>query len=256
MVFDFHGLIEGARIHSLATQMGAYGDTMGFVTVFPQGTGDPAFWNATKVDGVVDDMAYTKDMIASVKASVCVDGARIYASGLSDGAFMVSRLACDMADTFAAVAPVAGVNTMEGSCTPTRAVPVIAIHGTDDKFVAYGGNGGSSAASLGVTADSVATLLMLKLGPVPDTAAAWAKRNGCAEGPTDTPIGDDVVKRSWTKCDGGADVMLLTVNGGGHTWPGSAFFANVAKIVGRTTETIDANEQMWDFFKAHPLKIQ
>jgi polyhydroxybutyrate depolymerase len=253
VVYDFHGFSEGATIHAVASQLGQFGDGAGFVTVTPHGTGDPVFWNATAAPGIVDDVGFVGDLLADVASRVCVDSQRIFATGLSNGAFMVSRLACDYADTFAAVAPVAGINLMEGSCDPARPVPVIAFHGTDDTFVAYDGTVGESAGTLGFSSDSAQALSRLKFAPVPEAASGWAARNGCRSGPTDERLASDVVARRWGDCTDGADVELITIEGGGHTWPGSQFFQTVAQIVGRTTTSIDANELMWAFFQKHPL---
>lgn len=253
VIYDFHGFSEGATIHAVASQLGPFGEQAGFVTVTPHGTGDPVFWNATAAPGIVDDVGFVRDLLADVASRVCVDDRQVFATGLSNGAFMVSRLACDFADTFAAVAPVAGINLMEGSCEPARPVPVIAFHGTDDTFVAYDGTVGESAGTLGFSSDSAQALSRLKFAPVPEAASGWATRNGCRRGPTDERLAADVVARRWGDCTDGADVELVTIEGGGHTWPGSQFFQTVSQIVGRTTTSIDANQLMWEFFQKHPL---
>ncbi len=250
VIIDFHGFSEGAKIHTVGSALGPYGDSAGFVTIDPQGTGSPAFWNSSATPGVVDDVQFTRDLLAHVESGLCVDPARVFAAGLSNGAFMTSRVACDMSDVFAAVAPVAGIIAFD--CTPKRPVPVIAFHGTADTFVPFNGGIGSGAASLKFTSDS-AKAVGAKLLPVPQAAAAWAKRNGCTGGPTERSVAADVKESTWAGCPPGAEVELYVVDGGGHTWPGSKFFTRVANIVGRTTMSIDANALLWAFFQAHPL---
>jgi len=78
--------------------------------------------------------------------------------------------------------------------------------------------------------------------PIPERVDAWAKRNDC------TAAGND----QWT-CPVGAEVVLYTIEGGGHTWPGSAFDANLADLMGPTSTDIDATALMWQFFATHPL---
>jgi polyhydroxybutyrate depolymerase len=86
----------------------------------------------------VDDVAFTRGMLDRLEADLCVDPRRVFATGMSNGGFMSHRLACEMSDRIAAVAPVSGVNTL-ATCTPTRAVSVLDFHGTADPTVPYAG---------------------------------------------------------------------------------------------------------------------
>jgi polyhydroxybutyrate depolymerase len=265
IVVDLHGYQEGAKIHTIMSAMGPYGDTQGFITVTPQGEGEVPRWIA---ESGSDDVAFIGDVLDDVESTLCVDRDRIFVTGLSNGAFMTSTVACDLADRFAAAAPVAGIQDIEG-CSPSRPVPVIAFHGTADTFVAYDGGLGASAMNLPAPDGSGRTLgdviaeaeaagpgagTVPDVGgpPVPTIAAAWAARNGCESTPTETPVTDDVTEISFA-CPAGADVQLYRVTGGGHTWPGSAFSQSIANVVGPTTTSISANELMWAFFQAHPL---
>ena len=153
---------------------------------------------------------------------------RIFATGLSNGAFMTSAVACAYSDRIAAVAPVAGIRDIAG-CTFRRPVPVIAFHGTADRLLPYGGH----------------APLML---PVHDWAASWAARNGCASGPVVVYAEADVKAEQWSTCRYGADVVLYTIDGKGHSWPGSTVMPALI-----TSQTISATRIMWDFFAAHPI---
>ena len=257
VVVDLHGYQEGAKIHTLMSAMGPYGDTQGFITITPQGLGEVARWIA---ESGSDDVAFIGNVLDDVESTLCVDLDRVYVTGLSNGAFMTSTVACDMADRFAAAAPVAGIQDIEG-CDPTRPVPVIAFHGTADTFVAYDGGLGASAMNLPAPDGSGRTLGDLVAAgeatdgggpPVPEITAAWAARNGCEPTPTETPVTDDVTKISWS-CPAGAETELYRIDDGGHTWPGSAFSQSLESVMGRTTTTIDANALMWAFFQAHPM---
>jgi len=86
----------------------------------------------------VDDVAFTSDMIDRISAEYCVNPSRIYATGMSNGAFMSYRLACELSNRIAAIGPVAGVSVAD-PCLPSRPVPVISFNGTGDLLVWYDG---------------------------------------------------------------------------------------------------------------------
>jgi polyhydroxybutyrate depolymerase len=263
VVLDFHGYAEGADIHVKMSGLGAFGDSKGFITITPAGLGPVPHWDFS-LDGA--DMAFTGDLLDDVESTLCVDTRRIFVDGLSNGAFMTSAIACRYADRVAAAAPVAGIMDIPG-CKPARPIPIVAFHGTADKFVSFDGGLGSAVASLPApdgsgrsigsappasASPAAASPATPKPPTVPEIVAAWAKRDGCQPNPTETKIGDDVV-HVVHPCPPGMAVELYRIEGGGHAWPGSPFSQQVANFVGKTTMTISADEVMWDFFVAHPL---
>ena len=255
LVLDFHGYSEGAAVHVQMSELPAFGVEQGFVTLVPQGLGEPSRWDVA-LDSA--DLDFVGDLLDEAERTLCIDPARIYVTGLSNGAFMTSSVACRYADRVAAIAPVAGIRDPEG-CDPARPVPVLAIHGTDDQFVTYEGGLGERALDLPAPDGSGRTLreVGVEARPpgepsVPEIVAAWAARNGCGEAGPPQPVTEDV-DRIAHRCPTGVAVELLRIDGGGHAWPGSALSAAVASIVGRTTMTISANEQLWAFFQDHPL---
>jgi polyhydroxybutyrate depolymerase len=88
--------------------------------------------------------------------------------------------------------------------------------------------------------------------PVPDRVQGWATRNGCDPGPTTADIASGVTGTGWL-CPANGTTELITITGGGHTWPGSAFDAKLPDMMGSTTTAIDATEMIWDFFATHPI---
>jgi polyhydroxybutyrate depolymerase len=254
VVIDLHGYTEGATVHATHSALGAFGDTHGFITITPQGLGTVPRWDAEVGS---DDVAFVGELLDDVERTACVDEARVFVTGLSNGAMMTSAVACALAHRVAAVAPVAGVADVEG-CRPARAVPVVAFHGTADPFLAYDGGVGPAAARLPAPDGSGRTLgdlgvLERTRGPsVPEVVQAWARRNRCTGRATETHVAADVAVLRYA-CPAGADVELYRVQGGGHSWPGSAFSKQIAAVVGPTTDSISADEVMWDFFRAHPL---
>jgi polyhydroxybutyrate depolymerase len=185
-----------------------------------------------------------------------VDTSRTYATGLSNGAFMSSVLACTRSETFAAVAPVAGV-VHPPDCAPDRPVPLLGLHGTADPLLPF--NGSVSAGALagiesggGVTTTAPPPADLDGAG-YPASTAQWASANGCRDH-TDDRIADSVVRRVWD-CPEGGEVAFLMIEGGGHTWPGSDALTGeeIVAIVGPTNMEIDATALAWEFFGGHRL---
>ena len=109
-----------------------------------------------------------------------------------------------------------------------------------------------SGRTIGDAADENPDAEGLKGPSVPAVVKSWAKRNDCARHPTRTAIGADVTQVRY-RCPKRATVELYRVEGGGHAWPGSEFSKAIAQVVGVTTDTIVADEIIWEFFRSHPL---
>ena len=148
-------------------------------------------------------------------------------------------LSCTLSDRIAAVGLVGAAQTLPWTwCTDHRAVPMIAFHGTADPEVPY--NGGKS------------WVAPERFPSTPGWAANWARRNRCAPDPVASAVATDVTRRAYTHCADDADVVLYTIIGGGHTWPGGG--ALPASWVGPTSRSIDATSEMWAFFRGHTLR--
>ncbi len=258
LVIDIHGYANAPQIENQISGMPALGDTEGFVTATPMALGNPNHWD-TRLDST--DVPYFRQVLDDLEADLCIDRNRIYATGYSSGAFMTSTLACALSDRIAAVAPVAGLRDVPG-CQPSRPVPAITFHGTEDTFMLYDGGVGpgeralpapdGSGGTVGDVIDSDDTLIPGDHDQsVPDSVGAWADRNGCDPEPDEGPVADDVGLVEFT-CPEGADVQLYRLRGGGHTWPGSEATAAFDQVTGPTNQSIDATELIWDFFASHP----
>jgi polyhydroxybutyrate depolymerase len=258
LVIDFHGLAEGADVHAQMTQLGPLGVDEGFVTLFPHATGSPVLWD---VDPVVEnntDLAYITAALDRVEQERCIDTARVYATGLSNGAMMTSVVACALSDRIAAIAPVSGIGLPEG-CEPSHPMPVLTFHGTADPILLF--NGGVDLSGLGgalggggSSAGPTTTRPPADLdGPgYPDTVRRWAVLEGCDETFEDEQISDTVIRRVFD-CPDDAPVEFVIVEGGGHSWPSSEFSKSIAQIVGPTTFDIDASQEVWRFFQQFRL---
>ncbi len=236
VILNFHGFTSNAPEEVLLSNMNDKADTAGFIVVYPQGTGTAQSWNAGACCG--DAAAQKKDDVGLVGAildmledRLCVDAKRVYATGMSNGGFMSHRLACELSTRIAAVAPVAGVLGIP-TCTPTRPVPVIHFHGTLDPLVPYAGSA------------------VLGFPSVPDTFAAWAKRESCTGDAIETYRKADAHCSSYQACANGSEITLCTVDGGGHTWPGGT----PVPTLGYTSPNLSATDAMWDFFAKHPMR--
>ena len=106
LVLDLHGYGEGAQVHLAMSGLGAFGDEQGFVTVTPEGQGTVALWDIA-LDSV--DLDFVGNLLDEVERTACIDLARVDVTGLSNGAFLTSAIACRWSDRVAAVAPVAGL---------------------------------------------------------------------------------------------------------------------------------------------------
>ncbi len=231
LVVSLHGFNSNGTQQERFSKMSVKADQAGFIAVYPEGLGDPQAWHFGPEAGGAADRIFIGDLIRRLEGQLSIDPARIYATGISNGAQMTDRLGCELADQVAAIAPVSGGYPRAEACRPSRPVPVVAFHGTADNLLPYEGLGQGK--------------LMV---PIPEWAANWAARNGCNATPAVTFQRGQVTGQTWGNCREGADVVLYTVEGGGHSWPGS----DIAPEMGITTQDINATDVIWEFFAAHP----
>lgn len=214
-------------------------ESQGFIVVYPSGIGSagPRVWHVDNGSGLGRDVTFISELIDKLEAAYNIDPLRIYANGISNGGGMSFVLSCTLSNRIAAVGMVAAAQTLPWSwCTDQRAVPMIAFHGTGDPMVPYKGG---------------ATWISPEFPDVSTWAANWAQRNRCAPKPVVSAVAADVTRREYTNCADDAAVVLYTIRGGGHTWPGGQPMPEW--FVGPTSRSIDATRQMWAFFLAHPL---
>jgi polyhydroxybutyrate depolymerase len=220
-------------------------DQNGFIVVYPSGTpqllGAARIWR-TMPRHVMTDVRFVSALIDTLAAAYNIDPARIYANGMSNGGGMVFALSCTLSDRLAAVGLVAAAQQLApGWCAEGQPMPLIAFHGNADQLVPY--NGGP----LGDPFNPVKPVYPA----VRDWVAAWAERNRCAGGPIESAIAADVTRIEYQDCADGASVVLYTLLGGGHSWPGGK--PPPRWRVGATNTSIDATAEMWEFFLQHRL---
>lgn len=217
----------------------------GFIAVFPNGispsrSGMLATWNAGNCcakarDDNVDDVGFLRAVLADVSRRMRIDPQRVYAIGMSNGAMMAYRLACEASDLFHGIMAVAGTDNTR-SCAPAHPVPVLHIHARDDDRVIFTGGAGEKFRREAMVTDFVS---------VPASIDKWVRLNHAEATPR------RVLEVAGAYCDlhaagpHGAAVQLCVTETGGHSWPGGG------KARGAPSQAIRANDLMWEFFTVH-----
>lgn len=249
-VLVFHG--AGMTAHSMVDFSGLNesADEHGFVAVYADGTGSGPLqtFNAGGLAPHLakhkpDDVRYVVTLLNDLPRVARIDTRRVYATGMSNGGMMCYRLAAELSDRIAAIAPVSGTMAIREP-RPQRAVPILHFHGTADRIVPVGGPARRSP--------SLITFLSLE-----ETLAIWRRLNRCHPAPlieqlTQAEEDELVVTRKTfsPSAPDGAEVVLVEIEGGGHTWPGRR---PPLWFMGKSTHTVSANQLMWEFFQRHTL---
>ncbi|MDQ1256032.1 MAG: polyhydroxybutyrate depolymerase [Candidatus Hydrogenedentes bacterium] len=253
VVVFIHGTLVNWWQMSLLSGFNRVAEREGFIVVYPEGVnmewndgrGVPYLpWNETGID----DVGFVDAMLDALAAEYSIDEKRVYATGISNGAMMAHRLACELTERFAAIAPVSGTmpELLHETCAPSRPIPVLMFHGTLDPLVPWEGGGVFGLPVWG-----------LQLS-VEDTVAFWVEHNGCGATPEVTwePNRElldltQVWREHYSGGLEGSEVVLYGIENGGHTWPGG-FAYERQWIMGRVSVDVDATEIVWDFFAEHP----
>lgn len=242
LVITLHGYSSKPSDAVYSSRWNDLADKEGFITVYPLGIGTPTYWHTSGVAysgrNAQMDVQFFSDLIDQLEGKYNIDPARIYVNGISMGGGMSHVLACTLADRVAAVGGVSGAyNYPSEKCDPSRPVPFIAFHGTEDSTVPYDGG--------------VLQQYNITYPSIPEFIKSWAEQNQCSE-TSAVPQEGEISSVSYTHCSQNADVVLYTVIGGGHTWPGDQP-SPTESVWGYTAQQIDATQLMWQFFKEHPL---
>jgi polyhydroxybutyrate depolymerase len=197
----------------------------------------------------IDDVGFFAALIEKLSHEFNINPKRIYATGISNGAMMSYRLACEMPEKIAAIAPVAGALPIDLLSYNISAFPisVCVISGTHDPLVPWdGGQVGFPRKPRGIVIS------------VPESVLFWVTHNNCTPAPESTVLPDvDPTDHTWVQRDiysngtNSTEVILYTIYNGGHTWPdGPQYYPEF--LIGKTTHDINANAVIWEFFSTHP----
>ena len=255
VVLVLHGAWTNGPITAGYSGLNRTADENNFIAVYPNGTGfreTALFWNSGHRDKpifgiqLVDDVKFIGALLDDLGTVVNLDPKRVFATGISNGGMMCYRLAAEMADRIAAIAPISGTLCLDDR-HPKRPVSVLHFHGTQDKLVPY--DGSRSAAR---------NLLHCK--SVDESVQTWAKLNGCPDKPkiellpNKVDDGTKIRRHTFGPGKDGSEVVLIEIEGGGHTWPGRPL-PGIDAALGKSTGNISANEMMWEFFSRHPMHL-
>ncbi len=241
LVLAFHGIGLNAQEMIRISGLSEQADASGYIVVYPNGTGETKSWNGGHCCGEaaknnVDDVGFVRALIDELATLTRIDSSRVYATGFSNGAIMVYRLACELSDGIAAIGPVAATQILDDqqACHPARSVPVIHFHGTADRLNPY--NGGTTGAGFRFVA-------------VKDAIEFWAEKNLCPDQMQRTESGT-IRHDVYAQCAKNSAVELYSIVDGEHAWPGGEA---VSPQIGEPTMEISAATLLWEFFAAHPM---
>jgi polyhydroxybutyrate depolymerase len=223
LVINLHGAGQTGGEQAAVTNYNAVADQNGFVVAYPDGI--DFSWADGRGASVpdrqgVDDVGFLSALIDQLSRDYGIARGRVFVTGMSAGAFMATRLACERADLISAIAPVAGTLGAAFPCAPSRPVSVLQVHGTADAVVPFTGG---TMLGRGGYSDVVAA---------PAMAQRWRDVDRCPAPVDNGPAGAEH-RFTASGCAGGTEVVFIQIDGGGHTWPA------------------DASQQSGQFFATH-----
>ncbi len=263
VVLIFHGLHMNSTMMVGMTGFNPVADRNNFVAVYGDGINNR--WYDGRRSSGADDIAYVNALLAKLAKTINVDQRRIYACGISNGGFFTQALACSMPDRIAAAGVVAS-SMMDGTQSlmqGSKAVPIAFFLGTDDPLLPWGDGRtkdiGKLGEALGLGAIGSIDGGLARYGGllnVPETINFWISHNHATTSPQITweqdrdPRDGTKVKKE-TYGSSGNQVVLYSIEGGGHTWPGCPNLKAISGLSGNICQDIDASTALWEFFKFH-----
>jgi polyhydroxybutyrate depolymerase len=255
LVFVLHGGGGNGQDIMKHTNFNVVADRENFILVYPDGfenhwnDGRGVQWQA-QIENV-DDVGFISALIEKLSTEYNIDSRRIFVTGISNGGMMSHRLACELTEHIAAIAPVASniPVSMVSKWKPSQPVSVLIINGTEDPLERWDGG------EIRLGNNTYGVVLS-----VADTVKFWTDKNRCMAQPVSKHLSDNkpfdgtsVITTVYRGCDGNIEVVLYQIEGGGHTWPGGIQYLPQS-IIGKTSREFNASEVIWQFFKEHPKK--
>ena len=242
LVLALHPFTGSGRSMERMTGLNAVADAEGFIVAYPDGL--RRSWNYGYESGEPDDVKFILALVGAISENYAIDETRVFLAGASNGASMTYRLMCEAGDRFAGAAVVMGATMpreIQERCASELSIPLLLIHGTEDQILPW--EGGEVFAGPGRP---------LALLSVDESVAYWRTHDGCDAEATEVLIEDSARDGTTSTistyhCPAKAPIVLYTVRGGGHTWPGGR--SSIPRfIVGKTSRDFSASEALWDFF--------
>ncbi|MES2684101.1 MAG: PHB depolymerase family esterase [Pseudomonadota bacterium] len=234
LVVALHGGLGTGDLFAKQTGFDAVAQAEGLITVYPDGLGK--VWNAGRCCGgsQSDDVGFIKALVADLMTRLPIDAQRVFGTGFSNGAMLTHRLACEVPQLFAAIAPVSG-GLMLPSCASKTPVSALLIQGRLDRRIFWEGGtfDGSYRPSMAETVQSIAS------------------RGDCDSEVKTLLDRPDAQCWSRTTCGSGVRLQWCGLPAVGHQWPGGKTY--FPRLLGPNTETFDASAQIGAFFSGRRL---
>lgn len=226
-------------------------DREGLYVVYPQGY--EKGWNdqrtvpiSTAHEKNIDDVGFIRSIIEYMSRNYDIDRKRIFSTGLSNGGVMSFRLAMDMPDLIAGIAPVSSGMPVEAldAVKVIRDTSLLLMIGTEDPQMPIEGG---TVKVLGRDRGRIVA--------AEETVRLWAKQLGCRREARQEALPDRadddtrVFREVFRNCRGRNRVALYTIRGGGHTWAGGEQYLGKF-LIGRTSRDFSASQTIWEFFKS------
>jgi polyhydroxybutyrate depolymerase len=243
LILVIHGGGSSAYSFLNITHFNRQAEKSGFIAVYPNGVGDLVehnlTWNAGDCCGYAQEQAsadveFIRLLLDDVGRLVNIDPQRIYATGMSNGAMFTYRLACDLSDRIAAIAPVSGTHRAE-NCAPSRPVSILQISGTADPH----------------TPVDRSMIPAEKNFPHPtlrESLDFWIAYNGCPQAAITQNLKQSI-HETYAPCKDSTAIELYLIVGGRHIWPDQL---NMTMTTGSDPQGVAITALIWDFFKSHP----
>ena len=246
LVIGLHGGGGSGDQFEASTGLTSKANAAGFIVVYPdgvQGTGllKARTWNAGSCcdyasSNNINDVKFISELIDKLVAEYKINPKKVYATGHSNGGMLSYRLACELSNKIAAIAPNASTMVVTQPCNAGRAVPILHMHSINDKNVPYNGGVGSGFSDhYNPPLDSVMNV--------------WKVKNQCLQAPT-VISNSGYTLTKWLNCSSATAIHYYLTKDGGHAWPGGS----PGSLFGDNPSTaINANDLLWDFFQQHSL---
>ncbi len=243
LIIALHGGFGSALNIEDQSKLSLKSDRANFIVVYPEGIKvlGVRTWNAGGCCGTaesfnIDDVGFIDALIKKLSTEYNIDQKKIFATGISNGGMMSYRLANDLANKIAAIAPVAATMVIKTVTSPSRPVPIIHFHSFNDKNVPYlGGVGSGVSGHYNPPLDSVFNV--------------WMNVNSCVKRDT-IKNNQDYLFVKWSSCNKNSEIHFYMTHDGGHSWPGGGKYLPGDE----PSRVINADDLMWDFFQAHPMQ--
>jgi polyhydroxybutyrate depolymerase len=221
LVLSLHGTRSSSAGQARLSRMATVAGPAAAVVAFPQAiqpAGRGYEWNLDA------DTEYLSRLVDDLCERYSIDDRRVCIGGMSGGARMSCHFASIRPDAVSLVAAVAGLRAPSPATRRSaRPVRILAFHGTADRVNPYAGAGTTRWNE-----------------SIPDAARRWAETNGADPNPTTVDISAHITRTTYGH-DGAANgVVVWTIRGGGHTWPGTRLGPLLGLVLGHTTTEIDA----------------